>query len=340
MIREALEQFAAASAKTWQHDRSQTVGASEVGQCARRVFFLKNEDDVVYGARRNEDHEDGWGAKVRGTIYENHWWEPALRAAYGDSLLYAGADQRTFVSGYLSATPDGLLLKEPEPVLLECKTADPRTNLAEAKPEHVYQVQVQMGLVRELTNHRPVKGIISYTDTSFWNEIKEFEVEFDPAVFAQAKARAAAIMTARGPDELKPEGYIAGGRECDLCPFSGACGKLRADRVPDGAADEVDPATVEQVAALAHQIKARKANADAAALETKQLEEELRDVLAGAGTRKVAGKDFSVSWAALKGRPSWDHKALREAAAAAGVDVDSFQTAGDPSDRLTITLKN
>ncbi len=339
MIREALEQFASKNAKIWQHDRSQTVGASEVGQCARKVFFNKNEGDAVYGAVRNEDYEDGWGAKVRGTIYENHWWEPALRAAFGDKLLYAGDNQRTFVSGYLSATPDGLLLTEDGPVLLECKTADPRTNLAQAKPEHVYQVQVQLGLVRELTNHRPVKGIISYTDTSLWDEVKEFDVHFEPEIFAQAKARAASIMTARGPGELKPEGYIAGGRECDLCPFSAACGKLRADRVPEGAA-ELDPETLEHVAELAKRIKARKIKADEAATETKDLEEELRDVLAKAGTRKVTGTDFSVSWAALKGRPSYDMKGIREAAAAAGVDLSKFETAGDPSDRLTINLKN
>lgn len=339
MIREALEKFAATNSKTWQHDRSQTVGASEVGQCARRVYFLKNEGDAVYGAGRNEDHEDGWGAKVRGTVYENAWWEPAMRSAFGDRLLYAGSDQRTFVSGFLSATPDGLLLTDADPILLECKTADPRTNLAEAKPKHLYQVQVQIGLVRELTNHRPVKGIISYTDTSFWNEVKEFEVVFEPELFAQAKARAAAIMTARGPAELKPEGYIAGGRECDLCPFSAACGKLRADRVPDGAT-EIDPETQNRVADLAHRIKARKLHADAAALETKHLEEELRDVLAMAGTRKVTGEDFSVSWAALKGRPSYDMKGIRAAAEAAGVDLSAFETAGDPSDRLTITLKN
>lgn len=339
MIREALDQFASQSAKVWQHDRSQTVGASEVGQCARKVFFLKNEGDAVYGAGRNDDYEDGWGAKVRGTIYENHWWEPALRAAFGERLLYAGPDQRTFVSGFLSATPDGLLLTDGEPLLLECKTADPRTNLSEAKPEHVYQVQVQLGLVRELTNHKPTRGIISYTDTSFWNEVKEFEVVFDPAIYARALERATQIMTARGPQELKPEGYIAGGRECEFCPFSGACGQLKTDRVPGDAA-AIDPDVVDLVGDLARQIKSRKAAADAAAQGTRELEEELRGVLAQAGTRKVAGSDFSVSWAAVKGRPSWDMKGLRAAAEAAGVDLSAFETAGDPSDRLTITIRN
>ena len=37
---------------------------------------------------------------------------PALRARYGDKLLYAGDKQQTFVSGFLSATPDGLLIDQ------------------------------------------------------------------------------------------------------------------------------------------------------------------------------------------------------------------------------------
>jgi hypothetical protein len=342
MIKEAMNLHAQSVERVWATDRTQSVGASEVGQCARKVFYLKNEGDPVYGAPRNPDYVDGWGAKVRGTIYENAWWEPALRTAYGERLLFAGPDQRTFRSGYLSATPDGLLIGETDndaPILLECKTADPRTNLLEAKPEHTYQVQVQIGLIRELTNHRPVKGLISYTDTSFWDEVKEFEVTFEPEIFAHAKQRATMIMTARNAEELKPEGIISGGRECDYCPFTRACGQARFDKVPDST-DAVDAEAQEQIGELARRIKARKAVAEAAAEETKELEHELREMLAGAGTRKVAGNDFSVSWAALKGRPSWDMKGLREAAAAAGVDLSLFETAGDPTDRLTISIKS
>lgn len=341
LVKEALNAHALASGRIWATDRSQTVGASEVGQCARKVFYLKNEGDPVYGAPRNPDYVDGWGAKVRGTVYENAWWEPAMRGAFADRLLYAGSEQRTFVSGFLSATPDGLLLGEkPEdtPLLLECKSADPRTNLIEAKPEHVYQVQVQIGLVRELTNHRPTQGLISYTDTSFWDEVKEFTVTFEPEVYAHAKQRATTIMTARSAGELKPEGVIAGGRECDYCPFTRACGQARFDKVPDST-DPVDAPFQEKIGDLARRIRARKDVAERAAEETKELEHELRDLLAAAGTRKVAGNDFSVSWAAIKGRPSWDMKGIREAAEAAGVDLSRFETAGDPSDRLTITVK-
>ncbi|MBY0395317.1 MAG: hypothetical protein K2X91_02460, partial [Thermoleophilia bacterium] len=319
------------------------------GQCARRVFFANNEDDAVYGRARDGDHEDRWGARVRGSVYEAAWWVPALRRAYGDRLLWVGDDQVTLADEYLSATPDGLLTGcaadalahlgisdiGGDCLLLECKTADPRTRLDVAKPEHVYQVQVQLGLVRLLTPHRPGFTVISYTDTSFWDEVREFPVAFDPQVFATARERARAIMTARSADEIRPEGIVAGGRECDLCPFTTACGRARAARVPERA-DPLDEETASAVADLAGRIRAGRAAVADLERETRALEQALRDAMAEVGSRRAEAGGFRVTWSAVKGRPAYDHKAIREAAAAAGVDIERFVTTGDPTDRLVI----
>lgn len=351
MIREALDQFAKASAREWLTDRSQTVGASEVGQCARRVFFAKNEDDHAARVVRDDDYEDRWGAKVRGTVYETFWWEPALRARFGDKLLFAGADQRTLSDGFLSATPDALIVDLPADVLahlgvpdiggdcilVECKTADPRTKLDGPKPEHVFQVQVQLGLVRAKTNHKPAYALITYSDTSFWDDVREFPVAFDPAVYAVAQARAARIMTALSVQDIRPEGHIAGGRECDYCPYTTQCGQAKASRVPEAAA-ELDEESAAAIARLARRAKELKLEAAASEAEAKQLEHDIRDLLTAAGTRKAAFEGVSVSWSPVKGRPSFDMKGIREAAAAAGVDLSAFETTGDPTDRLVITV--
>lgn len=351
MIRNALHRFAAASNRSWESDRSQTVGASEIGQCERRVFFAKNEGDHLYGRSRDAEHEDRWGARVRGTVYENCWWEPALRSQFGDNLLFAGADQRTFIDGFLSATPDGLVIGLPRDalahldvadidadcILAECKTADPRTRLDEPKPEHVYQVQVQLGLVRARTNHRPYYALLSYTDTSFWDEVKEFPIRFDPVLYETAQRRATAIMTARSAADLKPEGAIAGGRECDHCPFTAACGRQRAAAVPAVAA-EIDATVAAEIAALAQAAKRLRRDAERAECAAREIEHEVKERLAAAGTKKLSAGGVTVSWAAVKGRPSWDNKGLRAAAEAAGLDLSQFETVGDPSDRLTITI--
>ncbi len=167
MIREALDEMPTAFSGPSIRPE-QTVGASEVGQCARKVYWIKNADDPAHSAPRDEGYVDGWGARLRGQVFEDNFWVPAMRARFGRALKFAGRNQRTFSSGFLSATPDGLVTA-PECFLIECKTIDPRTKLDEPKPAHAFQVQTQLGLVRETTRYKPTRAIISYTDTSFWS---------------------------------------------------------------------------------------------------------------------------------------------------------------------------
>ena len=335
MIAEALADYANATARVFD-EREQTVGASEVGQCARKVYWLKNSDDPVHSATRDESFVDGWGAAMRGRIYEDHFWVPAMRARFGDALKFAGAEQWTFASGFLSATPDGLVVTAAECFLLECKTIDPRTKLSGPKPEHHFQVQSQLGLVRETSKYKPTHAIVSYTDTSFWNEVVEFKIVFDPAIYETAKQRAATIMTALAFDELKPEGWIAGGKECEWCPFTKACGRERA-RVPDQAG-EADPQFTAEIADLAREAKAIEAAADATTAQLREIQNEIRERLRAKGLRRIRADGISVTWSAIKGRQSFDMKRIREAAANAGIDLAQYETAGDPTDRLVITL--
>src|SRR5262249_26101699 len=144
IITSALANYAVKVRRTFIKARSRTIGASEIGQCMRRLFYLKTEGDPTRGAQRNSDHVDGWGNPTRGTIFEQHYWEPALRATYGSRLRFAGKMQRTFIKDYLSATPDGLITNLDDDVLaplgiasiggdhallIECKNVHPNTRL-------------------------------------------------------------------------------------------------------------------------------------------------------------------------------------------------------------------
>jgi hypothetical protein len=349
IIKDALNAYALSVNKTWLHDRSQTVGASEVGMCSRKVFWLKNEGDHVHAVKRDPEYIDTWGARVRGTVFETHFWEPALRSKFGARLLFAGADQKTFALGFLSATPDGMIVgltaEEKSAigigancVLVEAKTIDPRARLDGPKPEHAYQVQVQLGLVRELTEYQPTHAIISYCDSSFWNEVAEHVVTFDPAIYATAKKRAAAIMTALAFDELRPEGWIAGGKECGYCPFTRACGRERS-AVPSRqqSSEPPDPQFVAEIADLAREAKRLDSAADATTAELREIQHDIRERLRTKGLRKVAGNGVTVTWSPVKGRPAFNMPAIREAAAKAGIDLAQHETVGDPTDRLVIT---
>ena len=334
-------------------DRANTVGASEVGQCARKVYFGKNAGDCVYGAASDDDFESAWGAALRGRLLEDHFWVPALRARYGVKLLYAGEEQQTLASDFLSATPDGLLIEQPRDTLaafdvadigqdgsivIECKSTDPRAKLDEPRPEHRFQAIVQLGLFRELTKHRPQWALISYINASFPDDVAEFAVAFDAPVYANAKARAAEIMTATAPDQLKPEGWIGGGSECRFCPFTAACGVLRHAVPTRPSIEPPDPQFVAEIADLARVAKARRGEAEAATAAQREVEHEIRERLRSHELRHVAGDGVSVTWAPVKGRTSYDMPAIREAATAAGIDISRFETTGEPTDRLVIQV--
>ena len=122
--------------------------------------------------------------------------------------------------------------------MVECKTADPRTNLDVAKPQNVFQTQVQMGLVRENTDYKPTHSVLSYTDASLLERRERVRDRIrSRALYDTAKQRAMMIMTATEPPA--PEGWIAGGAECRYCPFTIACGIQRRNLPFQD--NEVDP---------------------------------------------------------------------------------------------------
>jgi hypothetical protein len=351
MISEALATYANSIRGSDQH-RASTVGASEIGQCIRKVFFAKNVDDPVYAVQRDAGYVEAWGAPLRGTTFEQAFWVPALRAKYGDRLKFAGDEQRGFEAEFLSATPDALLVDVPtdilaplipdiesDCILLEAKTIDPRVKLDGApKPEHAFQVIVQLGIIREVTNFAPQFAAISYADASFWSEITEFAVKFDPTVYEHAKTRAANIMTASKSSELSPEGWIAGGHECRYCPFARACG-IERHAMPETSAAATDPQFVAEIRDLAREVKRYQNVADTTETQLRTVQHEIRERLRAKKLRRVADTDFSVLWNPVKGRVSMNIPALKKAATDAGVDISQFETIGDPTDRLDIRVQ-
>ena len=340
MIKQALDQYAAALDRQFNYDRRKTVGASEIGLCARKVAWTKRE------GKKDAEFLQGWGAHLRGTVMEGCFWEPALKMKYGDDLLWSGKDQRTLESGPLSATPDGLVCNLPPGhlahlgiddiegncVLVECKTIDPRINLSRERDANHFQVQVQMGLVRRLTEHKPNYALISYVDASFWDSVSEFPVRYDDGLYEVAEKRAEEILT-KDPTELKPEGWIAGGGECEYCPFTKPCGVIRRS-VPEREA-AADPQFVAEISDMCRDALDAKSEVEQSDMEYRELQQRIKDRLREKSVRRIPG---IVVWSPQKGRTNYDMPAIREAAAAVGLDVEKYSTAGEPTDRLQILL--
>ena len=125
--------------------------------------------------------------------------------------------------------------------------------------------------------------------------VTEFVVAFDPNVYASAKARAAKVLTANAASELPPEGFIAGGKECELCPFTKACG-IERRAVPPLSTANADPQFVTEIRELAVAHKARQGDVEAATIKVREVQHEIRERLRAKGLRRVAGDDFCVTW--------------------------------------------
>lgn len=235
-IRDALHEFGSRANRTWEHDRSLTVGASEVGRCLRATWFSK------HGTGKDEGYVETFGYTLRGSVCEAEFFVPAMRAKYGKRFRYGGDAQKTFIDPPLSATPDGLLrdvtpaecaewgIPQTDCVLVEFKNIG-SYRLSEApKPDHEFQVQTQLGLVRAAGRYQPSAAILIYVSAFNWQETREFPILFDPAVFKQAQLRAAKVFDARRPQSIPAEGRLSGGNECRWCAFRETCSHIELSR--------------------------------------------------------------------------------------------------------------
>jgi hypothetical protein len=342
-IKSLLHDYAATLNKTFEHDRANTIGASEIGACLRKTWFGKND------APHDPDYRDRYGARLRGNLIEDHYWVPGIRASLpeGVTLHLAGEEQRTIVDGYLSATPDGVLAGLPRGCLapvgipdigpsrclaVECKSIDPRADLRTARSHHVFQTQVQMGLLRAHTPYKPEYALISYVDASFLDEVTEFPVAFDPAVYKAAQARSRAIMAATDPLELSAEGKIAGGAECSYCPWASHCQSVIVAGIPETEMKILGDNALAELKRLRDVEREINQTCDFDSARHAKAREAITEFLRANGVRRVNGEDWSVAWTPTKGRETVDIKA----AESAGLDLGPFRKTGEPGARLVV----
>jgi hypothetical protein len=326
-VKASLDDYVATITKVWEHDRLASVGASEIGQCGRRTFYSKASTPP------DEGYIDDWGPRFRGNLYEDLLAVPALRMLNsGYEAHWTGDQQRTIASGFLSATPDGLVTgPDEECFLVEIKTLDPRVDIRKARDSHAYQVQVQMGLVREFTNYQPTHAVVAYINASFPSDVTEFRVEYDQRIYDAAVARAKEIMGASDPLDLKPEGAISGGRECDNCPFKRRCrGDAAAAHPKDKG--ELPEDVAEDMIELLHDYDLRLAAAEAHTVKCNEIKHELKELLRANNVRWTEVGGWKVNWQSRKGKLSLDQKAMERD----GIDLSKYQVEGDPFDVLVI----
>jgi len=188
--------------------RLNTVGASEIGGCARQVSYLKHETPP------DNEAADGWGFMERG-----HWveaWAVGRMIANNAPVEQIGDDQVTYSDGFLSATPDGWHV--PSETSFDVKSFDPRTEvLALPMPKHVLQVRIGARL-----NPKTEQGSAIYVNASDFED----QIEYGPwpaltdDELKSLKTAARDIIT-KDPESFPRHGFAMG--ECGRCPFHQRC---------------------------------------------------------------------------------------------------------------------
>lgn len=355
-IDKMFDEYIASTQKTWAHDRSKTIGASEVFSCMRQNFFKKR--GAEFNIKPDADFRESWGATRRGDMIENHHVVPALKFGMPEELTlsYVGDDQVTLVAGKNSSTPDGFLTGLPKGgnirivagghtieiinlqtrcLGLEFKSIDPRARLEEERAKHFGQCQVGMGMVRDKTKWKPEHWLILYVDASFLDHMTPFLITWEPDVWEAAKARAPAIWQYDSALAFQAEGKITG--ECEHCPFTQACGEATISeimRTRNVACD--DPGIVEALRPYANDYFAKKAAFEFAKADFDDAKDAVKGKMSELGERKVKSPDFSATWSFQDGNKRYDTKRMAEEH---NIDLTEYMIEGAPFDKLTVSRR-
>jgi hypothetical protein len=353
---EVFNAYMAGNQKAWAHDRGSTVGASEVWDCLRKVFYEKRAAELGF---QPDEKDASWGAMERGNLIENHFVVPALRLALpkmpslpdGIELLLAGGDQKTLVLGKNSATPDGVIRGlTPGPltirggkqdifipdiksdcIIVEIKSIDPRATLLEERAKHHGQTQVQLGLIREMTEFKPYYSVVLYIDASFIDHVTPFVVEYDEKQYAVAKERAAAVYAHTDPMMFMPEGRFTGA--CEHCRWRTACGSSVIAAIPPKNAKLARPEAVAETDPLIRDYFAARAAYKEAERRLEITKEHIKEALLDNNVRSMAGDGWKATWFSVAGKKKLNTEKME----ADGIDLSKYEEEGAPHDQLRIT---
>jgi len=300
-------------------DRSKYMNASEAGGCIRKQWYDKHEPKL----RAPEDLGYAW----RGQAGEHYMIESLLQAnvplaIHGEQHSIADDETR------IAATPDDVITYDDEWIPLEIKTIDPRTNRRNLpRDAHVTQLKIAMALVDQYHDNPGIKrGLLVYMDASNFNDIVQFEIEFDAGILERLAPRARKILNTKKVDNLDREGKANG--DCKYCPFTEACGvdvadtKTKSGRGNKGTSLDASAGVYIE---LKESIAEMKATQDV-------VKEDLKRELKRRKTNEITVGGIEVKLTETAGRASLDKKAAKKA----GIDLSPFESVGAPGERLDV----
>jgi hypothetical protein len=271
-------------------NRTDFLNASEAGRCTRWLWYdrhdVAGETHLPYGV-----FDRGHAFEVWATTYL-----AAGLARVNGRLRYAGDKQkRLMLPEYrLAGTPDGLIeWPDKSESTLEIKSHGVAQNYDTGPSElHVRQIELNIELFHETTEHRPEDAIIVYGLTEDWGRLALHRIERRPAVFVEMLGKAAAVFDAESAEAVTAEGVVT--KQCVICPYRIQCAAAQAARIPKAGTGGLDETTLRSidrlVAARARAVEAEEEAAHARA----EAEAEIIETLIEAGASKIKRNGYAA----------------------------------------------
>lgn len=286
-------------------DRSHYIGASEIGQCLRKVVLSKLHPEPFDMA--------SMGRMLAGKAMENEIVQ-LVRIALNSRLRNTGRSQLDLRHARLPfhAHPDGIIRGGLDDLegdgILEVKTASTvafkRYKDEGLPPQYLDQVQAQMGLSGLMW------ALVVLASRENLAEIETYTVRFDPEHYAQLEGRAARVAAVLEnnniPNELNGEpdlGY------CHSCPYASSCDAFQARREA-GARGEVAEVVRLQLEAQLEELALVELISEPAQERIAEIRGVIKETLLNSGADKVQLSNGIVQ-IVESSRSSFDSKALQ-----------------------------
>ena len=326
------------------HDRTKSVGASEVFGCSRQNWFRNHYP---------QDTIKEWGYLERGNVIEDAFVVPFLIERFGaENCIGAGQkNQTTLHLGANTATPDCLVINQSPNVLsnlgiddigesgafvVEIKSYDARAHLSKEKSIHRGQIITQMGLYRETTEYKPEYGVVLYVNSSDFRDIRAFAVQFNEKIFKQAQKRANDVLRAKNASDLRAEGAIS--KMCTYCEYSDRCDDVEVHNYGSGNdAADMDEDYANSLNACAKNFTHLSEQIDELSEKKRVLRQEIQNMLNKDDRSRADVPNYRIVLSRRKGNKTIDMKRLSECLSKNGEDLNEFMKEGHGFFSLRVT---
>jgi CRISPR-associated exonuclease Cas4 len=289
-------------------DRTQYIGASEVGSCLRKVVLSKIFPEPFDQA--------SMGRMLAGKAMENEVVQ-IVRIALDGRLRNTGRVQLDLRHPTLPfhAHPDGRIIGGFDGLdgdgVLEVKTASASTfkrYQSDGLPQnYIDQVQAQMGLGGLLW------ALVVLVSRENLAEMTTFTMKFDPDHFTRLESRAALATTALRENNIQEE--LMGEPErgfCHTCPYSGNCAIYQVQREA-GKRGEIPEVTRLQLECQLEELSSLESMSGPMQDRISELRDQVKTALLNTGASKIVLDNGTVQ-TVESSRTSFDSKSLQREA--------------------------